>query len=150
MSGGAEINSNYRPISILPLINKIFEKLLYVRLLNFFDHCNIISENQFRFRKSKDASQATLKLINTVLPQLVTDECGTCVFLDFSKAINTVHHDICLLKLERYGIRGQALELIRSYLSNRREYVYINGQMSEELPSMVGVPSVAVWAPFYI
>ncbi len=59
-SGGAEIIFNYRPISILPLINKIFEKLLSVRLLNFFDHCNIILENQFGFRKLKDTSQATL------------------------------------------------------------------------------------------
>ncbi len=88
-SGGAEINSNYRPISILPLINKIFEKLLYVRLLNFFDHFNIISENQFGFRKSKNTSQATLKLINAVLPQQGSEECGTCVFLNFSKAFNT-------------------------------------------------------------
>ncbi len=146
-SGGSEIISNYRPISILPLINKIFEKLLYVRLLNFFDHCNIISENQFGFRKSKDTTQATLKLINTVLPQLGTDEYGACVFLDFSKAFNTVHHDICLLKLERYGIRGQVHDLIRSYLSNRKEYVYINGQRSEELPSMVGVPQGSCLGP---
>ncbi len=121
-----------------------------MRLLNFFDHCNIISESQFGFRKSKDTSQATIKLINTVLPQLGTDEYGTCLFLDFSKAFNTVHHDICLLKLVRYGIIGQALDLIRSYLSNQREYVYIIGQRSEELFSMFGVPRVAVRALFYI
>ncbi len=100
-SGSAEIILNYRPISIFPLINKIFEKVLYVQLLNFFDHRNIISENQFGLRKSKDTSQATLKLINTVLLPLGADECGTCVFFYFSKEFNTVHHDICLLKLER-------------------------------------------------
>ncbi len=119
-------------------------------LLNFFDHCSIISENQFAFQKLKVTSQVTLKLINALLPQLGTDHCGACVFLDISNAFNTVHHNICLLKLERYGVRGRALDLIKSYLINQREYVYINGQKSKEMLSMVGVPHGSCLIPCYI
>ncbi len=85
-----------------------------------------------------------------MLPQLGSAERGTCVFLDFSKAFIKVHHDICLLKLERCGIRECALDLIKSYLSNQMEYVYINGERSDELPSMVGIPLGSCIGPCFI
>jgi hypothetical protein len=139
--------TNYRPISLLPLINKIFEKLLYVRIDCFFEECNIISQNQFGFRKSRDTQRATLKLITSILPALSNMKCVGCVFLDFSKAFDTVNHPLLLSKLERYGVRGICLDLVQSYLSNRKHYVSIDDEISESLFSTVGVPQGSCLGP---
>jgi exonuclease III len=148
-SGRRNLLNNYRPISLLPILNKIFEKLLYERLTNFITKHNIISENQFGFRKSRDTQQATLKLINFILPTLGTDDISACVFLDFSKAFDTVNHEILLIKLEKYGIRGQALDLITSYLNSRYHYVEINSNKSTHLQSNIGVPQGSVLGPLF-
>jgi hypothetical protein len=139
-TGNSGLLGNYRPISILPIINKILEKLIYKRLESFFQSCSIISCNQFGFRKNKDTTQATLKIIDTAIRGLDNDVCSACVFLDYSKAFDTVCHALLLTKLERYGVRGHALALITSYLSDRKHYVYVNGSSSDALPLRVGVP----------
>jgi hypothetical protein len=146
-AGSHEQVSNYRPISILPIINKIFEKLLYIRLQSFFDTCNIISDNQFGFRKSRDTTQATLKLLDAIVPSMGSKECTATVFLDFSKAFDTVDHVILLQKLSRYGVRGSSLRLLESYLSNRHHYVCIDNSTSATLQSEVGVPQGSCLGP---
>ncbi len=93
--------ANNRPISLLPLLNKIFEKLLYVRLNNFLESCNIISQNQFDFRKAKDTQRVILKLLDSILPAMSSKKCVGCVFFYFSKAFDTVDHPILWYKMER-------------------------------------------------
>jgi hypothetical protein len=146
-SGNIRNVSNYRPISLLPIINKIFEKLLYARLQSFFEGGNLISENQFGFRRARDTSQAALRLIDEILPSMGTKECSAAVFLDFSKAFDTVDHSILLMKLERYGVRGCALDLLKSYLSDRSHCVRIGECVSPPLLSRVGVPQGSCLGP---
>jgi hypothetical protein len=147
-SGDCRLQKNYRPISTLLTINKIFEKLLYCRLNSFLEHCNIISDNQYGFRKSRDTQLAALKVINHVLPVISSGEgFAACIFLDFSKAFDTVDHEILLYKLERYGIRGIALSLFRSYLTDRKQNVMIGDKKSELMPVEVGVPQGSCLGP---
>jgi hypothetical protein len=139
--------NNYRPISILPIIDKIFEKLVYVRLNNFINNCNILSNNQYGFRKSRDTQQATLKLIYSVIPALERNETAACVFLDFSKAFDTVDHKLLLTKLYRYGVRDRALNLFRSYLLGRKHFVVVNDCESSCIDCNVGVPQGSCLGP---
>ena len=141
---------NYRPISTLLNLNKILEKLLYYRLNTFLESHNIISDNQYGFRKSRDTQLAALNLINYILPSLSEGQSyAGCVFLDFSKAFDTVSHIKLTQKLERYGIRGMALTLIKSYLTNRSQYVSINGMDSHQMPVEVGVPQGSCLGPLF-
>jgi hypothetical protein len=146
-SGDKKCMNNYRPISTLSLINKIFERVLSDRIISFFEKHKLLCDNQFSYRKLKDTQRATLLLINEILPLLGTDEMALCVFIDFSKAFDTVDHAKLLAKLERYGVRGTANNLIKSYLLNRKQYVQNAGVKSETLPVNVDVPQGSVIGP---
>ena len=146
-SGKKSTVSNYRPISLLPIFNKIFEKILYKRIEQHFCDHNLISNNQFGFRKSRDTQQATLKLVYDVLPTLGTDVKTIGLFLDFSKAFDTVDHTLLINKLHRYGIRGTSLSLIKSYLENRTHHVTIADSKSTTKPIAISVPQGSVLGP---
>ena len=134
----------------MPNINKIFEKLLYNRLNDFFESSNIISETQYDFRKSRDTQLASLKLLNLLLPVFQSNsKYAACVFLDFSKAFDTVDHSLLLKKLEKYGIRGSALQLLRSYLSNRTMAIKINDKTSRPVSISIGVPQGSCLGPLF-
>ena len=149
-SGAVTDIKNCRPISTLINLNKILEKVIYRRLNKFFESCSILSDNQFGFRKSRDTQLAALKLLNYILPSLTTGKgFAGCVFLDFSKAFDTVNHEMLLIKLERYGIRDLALQFIKSYLTNRTQYVTLNGPDSQALSVEVGVPQGSCLGPLF-
>ena len=139
--------NNYRPISSLPFLNKIIEKLLHKRLNSFFELNNIISENQYGFRKGISTSDAVNELLNKIYNSLNHRKYLGAVFLDLSKAFDTVPHDILLHKLEHYGVRGIALTLMKSYLSNRKQFVSINGIQSSMQGVSIGVPQGSVLGP---
>ena len=111
--------SNYRPISILPIFNKIFENTLYGRLIDFINKRKILFSHQFGFQKKKSTSLAILDICKNLIEAIENKRFSCCIFLDFAKAFDTVNHKILISKLEYYGIRGIALELLRSYLNNR-------------------------------
>ena len=146
-SGKKNLITNFRPICLLSIFNKIFEKMLYARLNTHFLNCNIISENQFGFRRGKDTQRATLRLVAETLPCLGTSERAACVFLDFKKAFDTINHKILFQKLYRYGIQGRTLNLIKSYLYNRFYYVHFNNSESSMLQCNIGVPQGSVLGP---
>ena len=110
--------SNYRPISLLPYFNKICEKLMFKRLINFIEENKIIYEHQFGFQKGKSTSQAILDMSTKIVNASEKRELSCRVFLDFAKAFDTVDHTILIKKLDYYGIRGTALEWFKSYLSD--------------------------------
>ena len=145
--GNATVVVNYRPICILPLINKIFEKIIYSRLDQFVTSENILSKNQFGFRKKKDTQQATLKLIYYVLDNYLLGNITACIFLDFSKAFDTIDRDLLLQKLDRYGIRGGCYNLIKDYLRSRKQYTVIDGACSSISDSKLGVPQGSCLGP---
>ena len=139
--------TNYRPISLLPLFGKIFEKLIEVRLVKFLYKNKIITPHQFGFRKNYSTELAVTEIQNMLLKNLNENKVTCNVFLDLAKAFDTVDHSILLLKIEKYGIRGKALSLIKSYLKNRQHLVKINNVKSSVLTLNIGVPQGSVLGP---
>lgn len=143
-SGKPELISNYRPISLLPIFSKIFEKLLHSRLSGFLDKMNILYNKQFGFRKQHSTVHALQTATSSVLQSMNSRSQSIGLFLDFSKAFDTLNHSILLKKLEHYGFRGVVLNLLTDYLSNRYQYVELDGQKSDFLPITFGVPQGSV------
>jgi len=138
---------NYRPISLLPTISKILERIMHKRLYCFLDSCNILNNNQFGFRKHYSTIDAVTKFITDASTYLDNKESVIGIFCDLSRAFDTINHDILLNKLRFYGIRGHALEWFRSYLSNRRQYVSY-GEFNSITESVdCGVPQGSVLGP---
>ena len=139
--------SNYRPISLLMHINKVFEKLIHRRLYRFLQKHNILNQNQYGFRKNSSTTYAIYDLIENKLKNLDENLYTCALYIDLSKAFDTVNHSILLKKLDHHGIRGVPLELFKSYLSNRKQYTCVNGSKSQELPFEIGVPQGSVLGP---
>ena len=139
--------SNYRPVSVLPTFSKILERLIYNRLLKFVTKYNILYSYQFGFRINHSPSLALLLLVDKISNALEEGEFVLGLFLDFSKAFDTVNHHILFAKLEFYGIRGTALELFKSYLSNRVQYVEYNNVQSSKQSIKCGVPQGSILGP---
>ncbi len=138
---------NYRPISLLSNLDKIIEKLIYSRLISFLNKYSILNDNQYGFRQGHSTSLAVSQFYENVLNSKDNDKATCAILLDLSKAFDSVNHDILLFKLYRYGIRGQAWLLLRSYLSNRKQFVY-NDNVSSNLKDVeVGVPQGSVLGP---
>ena len=111
--------NNYRPISLLMTLSKLLEKIIYTRVYNFLIETKQIYNSQYGFRSGHNCEHAVSELISAVLKGLQQKEYTLGVFLDLSKAFDTLDHQILLNKLSRYGIRGTALNWFASYLSNR-------------------------------
>ena len=138
--GKRDLFTNYRPISVLPSFSKIFEKLVYLRLESYLKSRLILSDSQFGFRRNHSSYMAVLDLHNNVTRAIEKNEYVIGIFVDLSKAFDTIDHGILLNKLEHYGIRGVALSWFKSYLSNRQQFVYYNGVSSCILDVKCGVP----------
>ena len=113
--------ANYRPISRLPNIEKIIEKLMYKTLSNFLDINNLIYSLQFDFRQKYSTTYALTNLTESIRQTLDEGRFGCGIFADLQKAFDTVDHKILLHKLEFYGIRGACNDWFKSYLSNRKQ-----------------------------
>ena len=125
--------SNYRPVSLLCVISKVFEKVMYNRLIDFLETFAILNNSQFGFRKMHSTYVALMTFMNRLISSIENDEYILGIFLDFSKAFDTVDHVILLKKkLAHYEIRGIALKWFESYLSNREQYVTYNGMSSSK------------------
>ncbi len=142
-----ELLENYRPVSTLPIFGKILEKLIYSRLYSFLIAKGIMYENQFGFRKGHSTSHALNYSVNHIESQMKIKKHVLGIFIDLSKAFDTLDHAKLLCKLNNYGIRGNALNLITSYLSNRYQYVNVLNEKSDKLPVQFGVPQGSVLGP---
>ena len=122
---------NYRPISTLPIFGKILEKLIYTRLYNFFVAQNVLHDKQFGFRKNHSTSHAINYSIHHINKAIKNKEHVLGIFIDLSKAFDTIDHKTLLVKLRSYGVRDIANSLIENYLSNRKQYVSVLGKNSD-------------------
>ena len=140
-------SSTYRPISLLFNINKIVEKLMYNRLYSVLCKHKCIYINQFGFRKNHSTIHDLISLTEHIRDSLDKNNLACGIFIDLQKAFDTVDHNILLDKLAHYGIRGIANEWIKSYLSNRQQYVSINGHDWNKLEIKHGVPQGSILGP---
>ena len=138
---------NYRPISLLSCFNKIFEKLICKQLLKFFEMYKLFYEYQFGFRKLFSTCSALIETTDSIKRLIDEGNFVLGIFVDLTKAFDTVNHDILLHKMENYGVRGHANTFFRSYLSNRKQYTTINGTDSNLSNINCGVPQGSVLGP---
>ena len=132
---------------MLPAISKVFERVVYEQLYNYFAENNYLCENQYGFRKLHSAEFATLELVDRVTLALYKSNIGLALYLDLSKAFDTLNFDILLSKLNFYGVHGINLAWFKSYLENRQNYVEIYGYKSEITTSSLGVPQGSILGP---
>ena len=146
-SGEQDIFTNYRPVSVLPAFPKIFERVMYNRLLRFFNAFKILYDNQYGFRKHHPTAYALACVYDKISSAIENKEYAVGIFIDLSKAFDTVDHHILISKLEHYGVRGTALRWFESYLSGRQQYVEFNGICSELCQIKCGVPQGSILGP---
>lgn len=146
-SGSKTDVNNYRPISLVSNIAKIFEKIIHSRIYNFLRNTGRINSKQFGFLKNKGTADALDEVFDAVYNGIDEDKAVAATFIDLSKAFDTVNHEILCQKLYHDGIRGIALQLLRSYLENRRQSVKIGTAHSTELDVELGVPQGTVLGP---
>ena len=146
-SGDVGNFTNYRPVSVLPLFSKILERLMYTRLLSFINKHRILYKFQFGFRSEHSPNLALIILVDRISQALEKGDFVLGLFLDFSKAFDTVNHAILFKKLEFYGVRGIALKWFQSYLCNRFQYVEYNDSASMKGNITCGVPQGSILGP---
>ena len=141
------IVNNYRPISLLSIFNQLLEKIVSKRLTSFIINHNILYSKQFGFRSQHSTIQAVLSIIDKIQEGVENRKYSCGVFLDLSKAFDTVNHNILLQKLEHYGIRGVVLKWFQSYLEDRKQFVSIGNVRSDTSYISCGVPQGSVLGP---
>lgn len=139
-SGDPRELSNYRPISTLSVIDKVLEKLLVSRIVEYISRFGFMYSHQYGFRKGSSTLAATCDLVEEIYDTLDKRQLVGGLFIDLKKAFDTVNHKLLIQKLECYGIRGIPKQLIESYLMGRSQYVVIDDCASPQLPITIGVP----------
>ena len=138
---------NYRPISILTSLSKVFEKVMNLQLTQYLNVNGKFAPNQYGFRKNHSTELAATELIDRLTQDAMNQNNPFSIFIDLSKAFDTLDHEILLTKLQRLGICGNRLSWFRSYLTNRTQYVEMNGIVSETLPITTSVPQGSILGP---
>ena len=138
---------NYRPISLLSNINKIYEKVMYSRVYSFINKSNCFYPLQFGFRGKHSTNHALLSIVDQINEALDKNKVVGSIFVDFQKAFDTVNHEILLTKLSHYGIKGNINKWFRSYLLDRKQFVSILGFKSMYSTIHHGVPQGSVLGP---
>ena len=139
--------NNYRPISLLPSLSKIFEYVMFDQLLHYFTENNLLSMEQYGFRPGHSTELAAVRLVDEITSKMDNNLIPTNIYIDLSKAFDTLNHSILLYKLKYYGVTGCANKLLQCYLSGRSQFVEYNGHKSEKLYVTTGVPQGSVLGP---
>ena len=142
----ADVN-NYRPISVLPILSKIFERVVHTQLQNYLDENDLLSDCQYGFRRGRSTTLAVMDHLQYVYENLDKGSTVVSLFLDFSKAFDCIDHELLLSKLIRYGVSGVAGQWFKSYLSQRSQYVNIYDKSSNISNVTHGVPQGSILGP---
>lgn len=146
---------NYRPVSLLSVISKIFERIIYIRILEYFIQNKIFVTSQHGFLPGRSTTTAIFNSINYIMEQIDKRQYVSGIYFDLSKAFDLINHDMLLQKLRCYGINGTGYNLIKSYLSNRSQKVCITSiienkketTLSDEKSVSMGVPQGSILGP---
>ena len=139
-SGEKDECGNYRPISILSVVSKLFEKLVYKQVYSYLENNELLTPFQSGFRKGNSTSTSLLNTTNTWLVNMDQGLINGVIFLDLKKAFDTVDHEILIKKLELYGIKGNSLRWFISYLSDRTQVCKVGTTTSSKKYIKTGVP----------
>ena len=138
---------NYRRISITPVLSKVFERLVAVRLGRFIEHCGVLPTTQFAYRKGLGTCDALLCVSHTLQSALESGQEAKIVQIVFSPAFDRVSHQGILYKLSSVGIGDSVLSVLTQFLSNRSQYVLVDGCRSKLVNVVSGVPQGSVLGP---
>ena len=145
--GDPTVIENYRPISLLPAISKIFERVIFNQMNAYFTINNLFYDKQYGFRKYHLTELDALNVVDTIVNHMDNGNTPFAVYLDLSKAFDTLNHSILLDKLKFYGFRGTSINLIKHYLSNRKQCVEIDRLRSSYINISTGVPQGSILGP---
>ena len=145
--GEASDLNNYRPISVISVIAKVFESIVYDQSYNFLSNEDIISTHQSGFPSLHSTVTTLLEATDNWAFNIDRGNVNAVVFLNIKKAFDTVDHDILLSKIKLYGIKGIALDWSRSYLTNRTQRCLVNGSLFRICSLKCGVPQRAILGP---
>ena len=141
--------NNYRPISLLPAFSKLFEKIIYNKIIEFLNEFNILYQHQYGFRQKHSTVHPIIHFLNhcaessnETIPKITL-----AVFCDLSKAFDVINHEILLYKLNVLGLRGKINSWLRDYLTGRRQYVQLDDEKSFSLEIKCGVPQGSILGP---
>ena len=148
--GDRALTNNYRPISLLPVISKVIEKIIYNQLSLYFESNKLFSDSQYGFRPNHSTEQATLELTDKIISAMYNNDVPIGIFLDISKAFDTIDHAILLTNFEHYGVDGIPIKLLTNYLTNRQQYVRLHEVNYNVLPINTGVPQGSILGPLLI
>ena len=146
-SGSHSDISNYRPISILPNLSKVIERIMHQQILAYLEQHNLLPRCQHGFRPYHSTASCALEFINFVYEGLDKGHFVISIFIDFSKAFDLLSHDILIRKLRVLHFSESAIQLIKSYLEFRVQRVFCNGAFSQSLPVSHGVPQGSILGP---
>lgn len=141
--------SNYRPISVISNIAKVYEKILKSRFVKYIEKYQILSDRQHGFRNGRSTEDAIARLTQYIYNAMDTSTPCACIFLDLAKAFDTICHKKMFNKLYNYGFRGNVLNLIKSYFTDRTQFVNIEGKLSYDRKVNYGVPQGTVLGPVF-
>ena len=139
---------NYRPISVLPVLSKVVERVVHSQLNAHLHQLDFLYQQQYGFRRGHSTEQAITQLNNWVLESMDEGKVTGLLFIDISKAFDSLNHKVLLRKLEHLGLSERSLRWFRSYLADRKQSVLINGELSEPHTITLGVPQGSILGPF--
>ena len=146
--GDESLPCNYRPISLLSSLSKVFEKVLYKRMVKFFNKNNLFTPAQYGFRPKYSCANAIAEITDFIRDEIDKKTYGIACFIVLQKAFDSLDHKILLAKLNNYGFRGPIYNIMVDYLSNRSQYVFVNGNRSDVAEIVTGNPQGSVLGPF--
>ena len=148
-SGSKNIVNNYRPVCSLSPLSKIIEKVVYHKMINFIDKYDILTKDQYGFRKNMGTDTALANYIDSIIKNLNNNQVTVSVFMDLSKAFDVLNHNILKCKLEHYGFRNNFLQFIMSFVEDREYFVSANGHISQTKTVNIGVAQGSTLGPLF-
>ena len=146
-SGNCSSVENYRPISILPVVSKITEKVVKKQLTKYLEDNNLLTDHQFGYRKRSSTEMAANLFLDNIRKEINKGRLVGALFLDLSKAFDTISHGSLLEKLKTYGIKNAEFGWFQDYLFNRQQFVSYEKEMSHPRPVTCGVPQGSILGP---